>query len=130
MADLPSRIEELWGRASELVPGDSGALAVVTEAIDWAVAHGADVISMSLGSDFGSEDSSDAEASEHAQEAGVIVTDPWGAPLRAPLDTHTPVAWVGYANATLQQRIAPTLQRLLREGATGADAGSVASRTP
>jgi len=34
MADLPSRIEELWGRASELVPGDSGALAVVTEAID------------------------------------------------------------------------------------------------
>ncbi len=34
MADLPSRIEELWGRASELVPGDSEALAVVTEAID------------------------------------------------------------------------------------------------
>ena len=34
MADLPSRIEELWSRASELVPGDSDALAVVTEAID------------------------------------------------------------------------------------------------
>lgn len=57
-----------------------------------------------------------------AQEAGVIVTDPWGAPLSAPLDTHTPVAWVGYANATLQQRIAPVLQRLLRAGAE-ADAG-------
>jgi 2,3,4,5-tetrahydropyridine-2,6-dicarboxylate N-succinyltransferase len=34
MADLPSRIEELWSRASELVPGDNDALAVVTEAVD------------------------------------------------------------------------------------------------
>jgi hypothetical protein len=32
-----------------------------------------DVVSMSLGADFGPEDSADAEASEHAAEAGVIV---------------------------------------------------------
>ena len=34
MADLPSQIDELWSRASELSPGDSDALAVVTEAVD------------------------------------------------------------------------------------------------
>ncbi len=34
MADLQARIEELWPRASELVPGDAEALATVTEAID------------------------------------------------------------------------------------------------
>jgi hypothetical protein len=50
-----------------------------------------------------------------AREAGVIVSDPWGQPLAAPLDTETPVAWVGYANAALHAAIAPTLQRLLRE---------------
>ena len=55
-----------------------------------------------------------------AQEAGVIVADPWGAPLTAPLDTHTGVAWVGYANAALHQTIAPVLQRLLREHEGGA----------
>jgi hypothetical protein len=50
-----------------------------------------------------------------AREAGVIVTDPWGRPLAAPLDTHSPVAWVGYANARLRDDIAPVLRRLLRE---------------
>jgi len=34
MADLQSRIEELWARADELGPGDTEARAVVTEAID------------------------------------------------------------------------------------------------
>ncbi|MHB8682231.1 MAG: 2,3,4,5-tetrahydropyridine-2,6-dicarboxylate N-succinyltransferase [Acidimicrobiales bacterium] len=34
MADLQSRIEELWQRAGELVPGQEDALAVVTEAVD------------------------------------------------------------------------------------------------
>ncbi|HEX8034189.1 MAG TPA: inositol monophosphatase [Ktedonobacterales bacterium] len=50
-----------------------------------------------------------------AREAGVIVTDPRGQPLAAPLDTHSPVAWVGYANETLHRQIEPVLQRLLRE---------------
>ena len=34
MADLQSRIEELWARVSELTPDDTDALAVVTEAIE------------------------------------------------------------------------------------------------
>jgi 2,3,4,5-tetrahydropyridine-2-carboxylate N-succinyltransferase len=34
MADLPSRIDELWEHADRLGPGDADALAVVTEAID------------------------------------------------------------------------------------------------
>ncbi len=50
-----------------------------------------------------------------AREAGVIITDPWGNGLTSPLDTESPVAWVGYANATLRERIEPVLQRLLRD---------------
>jgi 2,3,4,5-tetrahydropyridine-2-carboxylate N-succinyltransferase len=34
VADLQSQIEELWGRAAELGPSDTDALAVVTQAID------------------------------------------------------------------------------------------------
>jgi fructose-1,6-bisphosphatase/inositol monophosphatase family enzyme len=49
-----------------------------------------------------------------ATEAGVIVTGPDGAPLDAPLDLETPVAWVGYANATLRASIEPALQAALR----------------
>lgn len=50
-----------------------------------------------------------------AREAGVIVTDAWGQPLAAPLDTNSSVAWVGYANEALRRQIEPVLQRLLRE---------------
>jgi len=54
-----------------------------------------------------------------AQEAGCIVEGPDGRPLAAPLDTTTPVAWVGYANATLRRAIRPALQRLLKAGRGG-----------
>jgi hypothetical protein len=50
-----------------------------------------------------------------AAEAGVIVTDARGRPVSAPLDTHTPVAWIGYANTALRDSIEPVLQRLLGE---------------
>jgi hypothetical protein len=50
-----------------------------------------------------------------AQEAGVIVTDTWGGKLRAPLDTVSDVAWIGYANQTIQSVVEPVLRRLLRE---------------
>ncbi len=50
-----------------------------------------------------------------AREAGVIVTDAWGQPLAAPLDTNSSVAWVGYANEALRREIEPVLQRLLHE---------------
>src|SRR6266852_7064775 len=53
--------------------GCTGSTDVVVEAIDWAVQHGMQIISMSLGADFGPEDTADAEASEHAAEAGLIV---------------------------------------------------------
>lgn len=49
-----------------------------------------------------------------AQKAGVILTDPAGAPLDAPLDLATDVAWVGYANAAIQTQLEPHLQALLR----------------
>jgi hypothetical protein len=47
------------------------------------------------------------------EEAGGVVTDPWGDPLDAPLDTTTPVAWVGYANPALAAWIGPVLADLL-----------------
>jgi minor extracellular serine protease Vpr len=53
--------------------GCEGSTDVVTEAIDWAVANGMDVINMSLGADFGSADDADAVASENAASAGVLV---------------------------------------------------------
>ena len=45
-----------------------------------------------------------------AEEAGVIVTDASGAPLDCPLDIHSDVAWVGYANESIRLQIEPTLQ--------------------
>lgn len=44
------------------------------------------------------------------EEAGGVVTDPWGDPLDVPLDTTTPVAWVGYANPTLAERVGPAVR--------------------
>jgi hypothetical protein len=54
------------------------------------------------------------------QQAGVIVTDGFGGPLRLPLDVHHPVYWCGYANAGLQAQIQPLIlawlsQRGLKE---------------
>jgi minor extracellular serine protease Vpr len=53
--------------------GCNGSTDVVTEAINKAVQDGADVISMSLGSDFGTSDTPDAVAAENASRAGVVV---------------------------------------------------------
>ena len=50
-----------------------------------------------------------------AEEAGVIITSPSGAPIEAPLDTDTNIAWLGYANRDLQAQIEPVLIELLRE---------------
>lgn len=49
-----------------------------------------------------------------AREAGVIITDPAAAPVDAPLDLTTDVAWVGYANEALRRAIEPVLQHALR----------------
>ena len=50
-----------------------------------------------------------------ARQHGVIITDPEGAPLDAPLDTTSPVAWVAYANPALREMIEPVLQGVLKE---------------
>ena len=49
-----------------------------------------------------------------AREAGVIITDPAGGLVDAPLDVTTDVAWAGYANDKLHRSIEPVLQAVLR----------------
>jgi len=49
-----------------------------------------------------------------AREAGVMITDPAGAPVAPPMDLATNVAWVGYANEALRRSIEPVLQDALR----------------
>ena len=50
-----------------------------------------------------------------AREAGCVVEAPGGGRLRAPLDTLSPVAWMGYANLALARTVRPVLRRLMRE---------------
>ncbi|HLQ79067.1 MAG TPA: inositol monophosphatase [Terriglobia bacterium] len=49
-----------------------------------------------------------------ATELGVVVTDAHGAPLSAPLNVETDVAWAGYANEQIRRQIEPLLQDALR----------------
>ncbi len=53
--------------------GCAGSTNVVTEAIDWAVANNMDVISMSLGADYGGARTADSIASDNAAKAGISV---------------------------------------------------------
>jgi hypothetical protein len=48
-----------------------------------------------------------------AREAGVIVTDERGDPLRAPLAVEPDVSWVGYANEQVRAQVEPLLQAAL-----------------
>lgn len=50
-----------------------------------------------------------------AEAAGVEITDPWGRPLDAPLDTTSSIGFIAYANAELRRTIEPVLLRLLDE---------------
>lgn len=47
------------------------------------------------------------------REAGAVVETPFGRPLRAPLDTTSPVSWAAYANPILARRVRPVLRKLL-----------------
>jgi len=49
------------------------------------------------------------------EEAGGVVENPAGGPLRARLDTTSPVAWIGYANPALARAVRPILRRLIRK---------------
>ena len=44
-----------------------------------------------------------------AEEAGVMLTDAAGSALDAPFDLDADVAWVGYANGGLRERVEPAL---------------------
>ena len=48
-----------------------------------------------------------------ARELGVIVTDPAGRPVQAPLLVEPDVSWVGYANAAIRAQIEPHLRFVL-----------------
>jgi fructose-1,6-bisphosphatase/inositol monophosphatase family enzyme len=49
-----------------------------------------------------------------AQESGVIVTGPDGAPIDAPLNVEAEVSWAGYANEQIRAQMEPLLQKALR----------------
>ena len=52
-----------------------------------------------------------------AQESGVIVTGPDGAPIDAPLNVEAEVSWAGYANEQIRAQVEPLLHKAL--GARG-----------
>ena len=49
-----------------------------------------------------------------AEELGLAITDAAGAPLDAPLDLESDVAWVGYANGELRRAVEPALLDAIR----------------
>jgi hypothetical protein len=49
-----------------------------------------------------------------AEELGLAITDASGAPLDAPLDLESDMAWIGYANDALRRAIEPALLEALR----------------
>ena len=54
-----------------------------------------------------------------AQEAGCVVTSPWGQALDAPFDLETAVPFVAYANQALAEWIQPHLTATLKKHALG-----------
>lgn len=48
-----------------------------------------------------------------AAALGVVIEDPEGGPLDAPLDVESEVAWAGYANAAIHDLVAPALRAAL-----------------
>ncbi|HEX3398581.1 MAG TPA: S8 family serine peptidase [Steroidobacteraceae bacterium] len=72
--------------------GCTGSTNVVSEAIDWAVHNDMDVISMSLGSPYGTSTSADAIASDNAAKAGIIVVAAAGNNGPAPYITGDPAS--------------------------------------
>lgn len=49
------------------------------------------------------------------REAGIILESPDGSPMDGPLDTTSPISWVGYANPELAAHIRPVLRAVLKE---------------
>jgi len=72
-SDIGPGVAPLADIYSVRVFGCAGSTNVVVEALDWAVQHDMDVVNMSLGAPFGTGDTADAEASNNAADAGIIV---------------------------------------------------------
>lgn len=70
--------------------GCEGSTDLVVDALDWSVANGMQVVNMSLGSSFGSEDDASAEAAQNAADAGVVVVASAGNSGPAPYITGSP----------------------------------------
>ncbi|HXC77905.1 MAG TPA: S8 family serine peptidase [Candidatus Acidoferrum sp.] len=116
--------------------GCSGSTQVVVEALDWAVQHNMDVISMSLGSNYGSADDADSVASANAVSAGITVVAAAGNAGPDPYITSSPAAGEGvisvaamdatahYPGATLAVTPSGSLSALNADNAAFSD-GSV-----
>ena len=50
-----------------------------------------------------------------AREAGILISDEYGYPLRAELNLTAEVSWVGYANDHIRSRIEPLLQKAIKD---------------
>ncbi len=72
--------------------GCSGSTLVVVDALDMAVQANVNVISMSLGSSFGTKDSADSLAATNAEKAGIIVIASAGNAGNIPYITGSPAA--------------------------------------
>lgn len=48
-------------------------------------------------------------------EAGLLITGPRGEPFDAPMDTSSPVDWIGYSNEHIRAQVEPVLMELLAE---------------
>ena len=101
--------------------GCNGSTDVVTEAINRAVEDGADVITMSLGSDFGTSDTPDAVASDNASRAGVVVVAASGNEGTSAYMTGTP------ASSTRSISVAALDSNATFPGATVEVAGGIAA---
>jgi minor extracellular serine protease Vpr len=70
--------------------GCKGSTNLVVDAIDWAIDHDMNVISMSLGSDFGSAQDADEIAAANAARAGIVVVAASGNSGPIPYITSSP----------------------------------------
>ncbi len=100
--------------------GCAGNTNLVADAIDWAVVHDVDVISMSLGANFGSEDAAEGLAIQNAISAGVLVVAASGNAGPTPYITSAPGIFEGTISVAATDAMAglPIAKLALTSGST------------
>jgi subtilisin family serine protease len=88
--------------------GCAGSTDVTVDAIEWAVSHHMDVINMSLGSPFGSDDDPSAVAATNAVRAGVVVVTSSGNEGPSPYMTGSPGTGTGSLSVAASDAIQST----------------------